>query len=57
MTACDLPDTGITPLWARYRCPCGRAYVLIHGDGMRTPPRPYWHPLRRLHVRRYRDHA
>jgi hypothetical protein len=54
MGGCDKPSYSLTPLWARYRCPCGREYLLTHGDGMTTPPRPYWKQLRRLHLRPYR---
>ena len=39
------------------QCICGRRYRLTHGDGMLTPPRPYWRQLRRLHLRRYRTHV
>jgi len=41
----------------KVRCVCGREFVVRDGDGMLTPPRPYWKPRRRLHIRRYRSHA
>jgi hypothetical protein len=52
---CGLPDYMTTPLWTLYQCGwCNRRYQCQHGDGMMTPPRPYWKQLRRLHLRRYR---
>lgn len=38
------------------KCVCGRVYVVRHGDGILTPPRPYWKQLRRLHFKKYRKH-
>jgi hypothetical protein len=40
----------------KIECVCGRRFVVRHGDGRTTPPRPYWKPVHRLHLRRYRKH-
>lgn len=49
----------LEPCWVgqKVECVCGRRYVVRHGDGMITPPRLYWKPIRRLHLRRYRKHV
>lgn len=50
---CRLPS-GPDFFGQKWRCFCDQRWIGRHGDGMLTPPRPYWkdvHPL--LHLGGY----